>query len=61
MWFNNTRDQEIKILNGHKNIENFFSVKEERRTREYDVTLTTKQCRLDMRTFEWNRFYQLIV
>ena len=39
-----------------------FTVKEERRTRGYEVTLTKKQCRLDIRKFpcsqrivnEWN-------
>ena len=30
------------------NILHFFSVKEERRTREYEVTLAKKQCRLDI-------------
>ena len=39
----------------------FFSVKEERRTREHGVTLAKKQCRLNIRIFsqrtvnEWNR------
>ena len=49
----------MKILT--KNM--FFSVKEERRTREHGVTLAKKQCRLDIRIFlfsqrtvnEWNR------
>ena len=48
----------MKIL-----IEIFFSVKKERRTRGHGVTLTKKQCRLDIRKFsfsqitvkEWNR------
>ena len=53
----------FKILNGYENIDRiFFSVKEERRTREHGVTLAKKQFRLDIRTFsfpqrtvnEWN-------
>ena len=48
---------DMKILT-----EIFVSVKEERRTRGHEVTLTKKQCRLDMRKFslsqttinEWN-------
>ena len=53
----------FKILNGYENIDrnSLFSVKEERRTRGHGVTLTKKQCRLDIRTFsqhtvnDWNR------
>ena len=55
----------FKILNGYENIgrNNFFLVKEERRTIGHGVTLAKKQCRLDIRTFsflqrtvnEWNR------
>ena len=52
MWFNNTRNQKI-----------FVMVKEERRTRGHGVTLTKKQCRVDIRNVsfsqrtanEWNR------
>ena len=60
MWFKNTRSdqKEIrKILNGHENIDRniFFTVKEERRTRENGVTLAKKQCRLDIRTFSFSR------
>ena len=50
-----------KILNGYKNIDNFFSVKEERRTRGHGITLAKKHCRLDIRNFsqrtvnKWNR------
>ena len=52
----------FKILNGYENIDRniFFSVNEERRTRGHGVTLTMKQCRLDIRKFsqtivnEWN-------
>ena len=54
----------IKILNGDENIDRivFFTVKEERRTREHGVTLAKKQCRLDIRkisflqriVIEWN-------
>ena len=39
----------------------FLSVKEERRTRGHGITLTKKQCKLDIRKFsqrtvnEWNR------
>ena len=40
-----------KILNGYKNIDNFFSVKEERRTRGHGVTLAKQQCRQDIRKF----------
>ena len=53
------------ILNGYQNIDinNYIAVKEERRTRGLGVTLTKKQCRLDIRTFsfsqrtrkQWNR------
>ena len=54
---------EFKILNGCENIDRniFFFVKDERRTRGHGVTLTKKQCRLDMIFFsqrtvnEWNR------
>ena len=55
----------LKILNGYENIDRnvFFSVKEERRTREHGITLAKKQCRLDIRKFsfsqttvkQWNR------
>ena len=55
----------LKILNGYESIARniFFSVKEERRTRGYGVTLAKKQCRLDIRKLkfsqrtlnEWNR------
>ena len=55
----------FKILNGYENINRniFFTVKEERRIRGHGVTLTKKQCRLDIRKFsfsqrkinEWNR------
>ena len=55
----------FKILNGYENIDRniFVSVKEERRTRGHGITLTKKQCRLDIRKFsfsqrtvnEWNR------
>ena len=55
----------FKILNGYENIDRnlFFSVMEERRTRGHKVTLTKKQCRLDIRKFsfsqrtvnEWNK------
>ena len=40
-----------KILNGYENIDIniFFSVKEERRTRGHGITLAKKQCRLDIR------------
>ena len=52
----------FKILNGYENIDRniFFTVKEDRRTRGHGVTLTKKQCRLDIRKFsqtivnEWN-------
>ena len=52
-------------MNGYENIDRniLFTVKEERRTRGYGVTLTKKQCRLDYRKMsfsqrtvnEWNR------
>jgi hypothetical protein len=47
----------FKILNGYENIDrtNFFSVKEERRTKGYGVTLAKKQCRLDIRTFPFSQ------
>ena len=55
----------FNIVNGYEKIDRnmFFSVKEERRTRGHGVTLTKKQCRLDIRKFtflqrtvnEWNR------
>ena len=55
----------FKILNGYENIDIniFFTVKEERRTRGHGVTLAKKQCRLDIRKIpfsqrtvnEWNR------
>ena len=55
----------FKILNGYENIVRnmFFSVKEERRTREHGITLAKVQCKLDIRKFsfsqrtpnEWNR------
>ena len=55
----------FKILNRYENIDrnDFFTVKEERRTRGHGVTLAEKQSRLDIRTFsfsqrtvnEWNR------
>ena len=54
-----------KILNGYENVDRniFFTVKEEKSTRGYGVTLAKKQCRLDIRKFsfsqrtvnEWNR------
>ena len=54
-----------KILNGYTNIDRniFVTVTEQRRTRRHGLTLTKKQCRLDIRTFsfsqrtvnEWNR------
>ena len=42
-----------KIMNGYENIDRniFVSVKEERRTRGYGITLAKKQCRLDIRIF----------
>ena len=53
----------FKILNGYEHIDRniYPSVKEERRTRGHGVTLTKKQCRLDIRKMsqrtvnEWNR------
>jgi len=43
-----------KILNGYENIERiFFTAKEERRTRGHGVTLSKKQCRLDIRQFSF--------
>ena len=52
-------------MNGYENIDIniFFTVKEERRTRGHGVALAKKQCRLDIRTFsfsqrivnEWNK------
>ena len=55
----------FKILNVYENIERniCFSVKEDRRTIGYGVTLAKEQCRLDIRKFsfsqrtvnEWNR------
>ena len=49
----------FKIMNGYENIDRniFFPVKEER-TRRHGVTLTMKQCRLDIITLS---FYQRIV
>ena len=43
----------FRILNGYEYFDRniFFSVKEERRTRGHVVTLTKKQCRLDIRKF----------
>ena len=40
----------FKVLNGYESIDRniCFSVKEERRTRVHEVTLTKKLCRLDM-------------
>ena len=47
----------FKILNGYENIDRniFFSVKEERRTREHGVTLAKKQCRLDIRKLSFSQ------
>ena len=41
----------FKIVNGCKSIDRnvLFLVKEERRTREHEVTLANQQCRLDIR------------
>ena len=53
MWFYNNTNDILKILNGYENIDRhiFFSVKEERRTRGHGITLSKKQCRLDIRIF----------
>ena len=55
----------LTIFNGYTNIDRniFVSVRDERMTRGYGVTLAKKQCRLDIRKFtfsqrtvsEWNR------
>ena len=47
----------FKILNVYGNIDRniFFSVKKERRTRGHGVTITQKQCRLDIKTFYFSR------
>ena len=49
----------MKILTeifGHENINRkIFPVKEERRTRGHGVTLAKKQCRLDIRTFQFSQ------
>ena len=54
----------FKILNGYENIDinMFFSLKKDSRTRGYEVTLVKDQCRLDIRKYsfiqrtinEWN-------
>ena len=40
----------FKILNGYKNVAEFFffTVTTKRRTRGYGITLAKKQCRLDI-------------
>ena len=47
----------IKILNGYESIDIniFFTVKEERRTRGHGVTLAKKQCRIDIRKFSFSQ------
>ena len=55
----------FKILNGYENIDIniFFSLKKDNRTRGHEVTLVKNQCRLDIRKYlfsqrtinEWNK------
>ena len=62
MWFNNSRDKEvkrikvIKILNGYENIDRnmFFSLKKDSRTREHEVKLVKDQCSLDIRKYSFS-------
>ena len=46
-----------KTLNGYEiiDINMFFSVREETRTRGHGVTLAKKQCTLDIRTFSFSQ------
>ena len=45
-------NRNVKILNGYEH--NYFSVKEDSRTRGNTVTLTKTQCRLDMRKLSFS-------
>ena len=65
MWFNNSRDKEVredqieifKILNGYENIDRnmFLSLKKDSRTRGHEIKLTKDQCRLDIRKFSFSQ------
>ena len=48
-------DEVLKILKGYETIDinKFFSLKDERRTRGHRVTLAKKQSRLDIRQFSF--------
>ena len=64
MWFNNSRDKEVKrrsevfkILNGYENIDRnmFFSLKKDSRTRGHEVKLVKDQCRFDIRKHSFSQ------
>ena len=65
MWFDNTRDQVFRIVNGYQDVDRsmFFKLKEGSRTRRHKAALVKEQCRLDMRKYsfsqrvinEWNK------
>ena len=62
MWFNNSRDKEVKrtsdvevdnILNRYGNIDRnmFFLLKKDNSTRKLEVKLVNDHCRLDIRKY----------
>ena len=65
MWFNNSRDKEVKrrsdchfkMLNGYVNIDRnmVFSLKKDNRTRGHEVKLVKDQCRLDIRKYSFSQ------
>ena len=65
MWFNNSKDKEVKrrsdlsfkILNGYENIDRnmFFSLKKDSRTTGHEIKLVKDQCRLDIRKYSFSQ------
>ena len=45
----------FKILNGYENIDMFFSLKRDSRTRGHEVKLVKDQCRLDIRKYSFSQ------
>ena len=53
----NSRDKEVKILNGYENIDRnmFFSLKKDSRTRGHEIELVKDQYKLDTRKYPFSQ------